>query len=74
MVECCTFINSVTAASVSKHVLLRACTALTSPKQFLIKESFGKAAAAKGTYTVPHNHLFGGTFWKVYRFATTKKI
>lgn len=64
----------VTTASVCKHVLLRACTPLTSPKQFLMNESFGKASAAKVTYTVPHNHLFGSTLWKLYRFATTKKI
>lgn len=62
MAECCTFINPGTTASVCKHVLLRACTPLTTPKWFLINESFGKASAAKVTYTVPHNHLFGGTF------------
>lgn len=74
MVEGCTFANPGKTESIFKHVLLRACTALTSPKQFLINESFGKASAAKVTHTVPHNHLFGGIFWKLYKFANNKKF
>lgn len=74
MVECCTFVNQIITASVCKHVLLKACTPLTSPKQFLTNDSFEKASAPKVTYTVPHSHLFGGTSWKLYRFATTKRL